>query len=193
MKLQVKTILLAILAGYFAIAGAVIADNDILHKKIEIRAADGDVVVVKVDTNDALQVIELDQSDLGDENMLLAKLADLDDEAQEMVMQALQGVSHMVDGSMDFSHFHHVGNEKHKVVVVNDGEGTVVHKSGDMDFSFDFDGEDGERKVRKQILIGKDAHSIIKGHSDVIVRLIENGEFSQEELDKIQAALDAKR
>ena len=47
--------------------------------------------------------------------------------------------------------------------------------------------------MRKHFVIGGDPHEALTGHTDAIAKLIERGEFSQEELDKIQAAVDAKR
>ena len=52
---------------------------------------------------------------------------------------------------------------------------------------------DGKHKFKTKVLEFHTGEHAMKGHAKVIEKLIENGSFSQEELDQIQSALDAKR
>ena len=106
-------------------------------------------------------------------------------------MSALNGVKNIKTGDFDGEGLLH--EVQKKVVVMHKGEGGIamMHSDGDMDFDFDVQTKDG-KVVKKHWVMGHGAE-VLKGHTDAIVRLIERGEFSKEELDKIQAAIDAKR
>lgn len=71
---------------------------------------------------------------------------------------------------------------KHRMIIV-DGESA--------DIMFNVDDEVGDVQVRK-FKLGED-NMVLKGHVDAILKLIAHGEFSQEELDKLQQLLDSKR
>jgi IMP cyclohydrolase len=43
--------------------------------------------------------------------------------------------------------------------------------------------------VRKHFIHGVGEHAVLTGHTDAIAKLIERGEFSRDELDKVQAAM----
>jgi hypothetical protein len=77
--------------------------------------------------------------------------------------------------------------------VFNKGEGQLVEFIGDdNDVGMEMV-SDGEHKIIRKHFIHKDgSEAILKGHISVIASLIERGEFSQDDLDNIQAALDAK-
>ena len=81
-------------------------------------------------------------------------------------------------------------------MVMHKGEGDAVHMmhEEDIDMEFDVLTDDGQKKViKRHIVINSDGDSALTGHTDVIVKMIERGEFTQDELDKIQAAIDVKR
>ena len=194
MKKQTKTLLASMIAGYFALTGAVIADNDVSTTKIEIRAEKEELTTIKVNTDDVVETIELTPEELADDVLLEARLAGLDDKTRETVMQALAGTRHIVDGEMDLTHFAKLADgDNHKMFVINAGEGHVVHATEDMDFTFETASDLGTKVIRKHFVFGDDEDGVLRGHSSAIVKMIEKGEFSQEELDEIQAALDSKR
>lgn len=196
MKNTTKTLLATILSGYLLAAGSVIAGNDVEPTIVEIRANKEQLTTVKVETNGIKEIIELTPEELSDEDLLESRLSILDDKTRDTVMQALQGTRHIVDGSMDFSRFEEMAKHgQHKMVVINGGDGHVAHTVEDVDVLVDFASNDDKfhKVVRKHVIVDGMENTVLKGHTDAIVRLIEKGEFSPEELDSIQAALDAKR
>jgi len=119
-----------------------------------------------------------------DTQVLAAKLESLDPETRQTVMDALQGVPHVDTGE----------HEVKKVYVLNKGEGQRVEfidDDGDIEMEIVAGGQ--HKIIRKHFIHGDGGEGILKGHTSVIASLIERGEFSQDDLDKIQAALDAKR
>lgn len=159
-------LLASLFAGSFTLAGMANAETE-KQKTIEVRAIKDKDVRIVVDDDGAENVIVLTNEELEDEDLLEAKLADLDNDTAETIRQAVAGTKHMFVKGTDISGMHGMHE---KVIVINDGEGEHVQ-------AFHFDGGD----------------TMLAGHTDAIVKLIERGEFSQEELDKIQAAVDAKR
>ena len=204
MKNTTKALFAAILSGYLIVTSSVIAGSDAQATIVEIRSDKENVTTVKVDSNGIEEMIELTPEELADDALLESMLGGLDEKTRNTVMQALQGTRHMVDGSMDLSHFSEMGKgAKHKMVVINGGDGEVKHTTDDVEVLLDFvsdqtssDEEKVHKVVRKHVIIDGAVSAdtkVLRGHSDVIARMINKGEFSQEELDTIQAALDSKR
>lgn len=200
MKNTTKTLLATIMSGYLLAAGGVIAGSDVEPTVVEIRADKEKLTTIRVESNGIEELIELTPEELADDAALETRLAILDKKTRKTVMQALQGTRHMVDGSMDLAKLVEMKKHgAHKVMVINGGEGHVAHEDLEVLVDFDSDDHQSHKLVRKHVIVDgtttltQGEHTVIKGHSDAIVRLIEKGEFSQEELDSIQAALDAKR
>jgi hypothetical protein len=183
-----KNLLAGAIVGSLALTGAVLADEEVKHRVIEIKAVKGENVNVMVDANGNSQTVIVSHDELADSDLLEAKLADLDDETRETVLQALQGLSG--SGALDSAQHMHGG--KHRVMILNKGDGQLLEMGGDTNIEIEIDGDD-KHVMRRHIVIGDDIHEALTGHTDAIAKLIERGEFSQEELDKIQAAVDAKR
>jgi hypothetical protein len=191
MNLLTKNLLAGAIVGSLALTGAVIADEGVKHKIIEIKAVKGENVNVMVEASGSSQTVIISDDELADSDLLEAKLASLDDETRETVLQALKDLQNVsVSVGLDSAEFMHGG--KHRVMVVNKGDGHLVKMAGDNDIEIEIEGDE-KHIMRRHIVIGDDIHEALTGHTDVIARLIERGEFSQEELDKIQAAVDAKR
>ena len=188
MSMLTKNLLAGAIVGSLALTGAVFADEDIKHKIIEIKAVKGENVNIMVDTNGKSETVIISHDELADPNLLKDKLTNLDDETRETVLEALKELSG--NEPHDLMKMKHGG--KHKVIVVNKGDGQLMKMSDDNDIEIQIDGDEGHI-MRKHIVIEDDSYDIIKGHSDAIAKLIERGEFTQQELDRIQAALDAKR
>ena len=187
MNTLTKNLIAGAVVGSLAMVGVVTAQEEVRHKTIEIKAAKDSDVSVWIDSDGFTQTVIMTATELADSEILEEKLADLDDETKATVMRALQGMSLSGDGEDSF------GLEK--IFVVNKGDGHRVEFIGDYDANMDIEMTAGSahRMVRKHVIHVDGEHGILKGHSNAIAKLIEKGEFSQEELDKIQAALDAKR
>lgn len=195
MKVFKKTVIASLVLGCLSIAGLSVADEDD-HKVIEVKAIKHKNVQVMVEDNGEQNVIVISDEEMADEYLLEEKLRELDDDTRETVLQAIEGTKHMfVKPGLGLS----LGDMAHKkVFVVNGGEGEVVHSytSGDMAYEFDFassEDQDGKTVLKRHIIIGGESDKVLKGHTDAIVKLIERGEFTQDELDKIQLAIDVKR
>ena len=188
MSMLTKNLLVGAIVGSLALTGAVCAEEDIKHKTIEIKALKGENVNVMVDTNGNAQTIIISEADLADTELLKNKLANLDDESRADVLQALVGLS----GNETHEPLKIKHGGTHKVIVVNQGDDQLVEMSGDNNIEIEFNGDE-RHIIRKHIILEDDSYDIIKDHTDAIAKLIERGEFSQQELDKLQAALDAKR
>jgi hypothetical protein len=153
-----------------------VAKVDVKHKVIELKKMSGQPIVIEIEEDGNMQVIELTADELADESLLSNKLAGLDPETRETVLNALNhsnpqhGGMKMLktrlhkDGMMREIHIEHMDGElekEHEIVVINGSD------------NLEFKGE-------------------IKGHHKALVKLIEKGKFTKQELDEIRAALDAK-
>ncbi len=73
-----------------------------------------------------------------------------------------------------------MGDEDKRVFVIDGSNGEIVVDNGDGN------------KIVKTFVLGE-GNTLMKGHVDAILKLIKHGEFSAEELDKLQEMLDSKR
>lgn len=190
MKLLTKNMIAGAIVGSLALTGAVAAQDDephVRHKVIEIKSKKDDVNV-SVQVDDDSHALFFTRDELADENMLYDKLSHLDDDTRETVLKALQNIKIVSDGEMEIS------SEDSFIVNKGIGQQFVVLGKGhdDQEVEFEFIEGEGHKKIQKHFIFGgKDG--VLKGHTGAIVKMIERGEFDQEELDKIQAAVDAKR
>ena len=193
MNLLAKNLLAGFTVASLAVVGAVTAEDDLTqktHKVIEIKAKKDQDVNIVVENDGVSETIVFSHEELQDPVIIEDKLIHLDDDTRETVRQAVNNLTRFVEG--DLSHDDLVAGEGHKVVVLNKGEGKLMKlHGGDIDVEVLHGGE-GHKMVRKHVIVGGDG-KVLKGHTDAIVGLIEKGEFSQDELDQIQAAIDAKR
>lgn len=166
--------------------------GDTEHKVIEIKAKQGEDITVVVESDGVSENMVFTFDEIVEPYMIESRVAHLDEETRETVVQALKGLEDLVEGAVHG--VGEVGQHAAKVVVMHKGEGDLVHVNSDVDMDYDYEivqGE-GDKIVKKHIILGKH-DTVLRGHSDAIVGLIERGEFSEEELEKIQAALDGKR
>lgn len=189
MNLAVKNLLAGFAVGSLALAGAVMADD--FQRVIEIKAETGQEVNIVIDKDGNSETLHFQLEDLSDKQALADKLSHLDEDTRDTLMQTLQTINMSVDegfGSMLD------GKHENKVVVMHKGDGQLVKvlKGSDVDLEYEIEGDDGHHMLQKHIVIGGH-EGVLKGHANAIVGLISKGEFSQDELDKIQAAVDAKR
>ncbi|MGQ8367096.1 hypothetical protein [Glaciecola sp. 1036] len=179
---------LIILKRLFAIAllttfitNADASDDKTKHKVFTIKADSEDSVVIDVKGSDLnAETIEFSFDDLEDMALVESHLYQLDEETRLKVMNVLENVR---ENSPD----HEMSEEElHKVIVIENGntmeldsemvtvKGMKVFRTGG-DKDFVFVSGDGKSKI------------------DALVKLIEKADLSYEDLDKLQAALDAKR
>lgn len=178
MKL-LKPSVLALALSTCLSAGFMASAEDVKHKVIEIKSVNKDGVNVFVEDNADKRALVLTEAELSDDATILEKLSDLDPETQQTIMDALDNVRLFTDGELSEDEL--ISESLHKVVVLNKGEGNVVKVIGDGD------------NVFKHKVFFADSETTLKGHTSAITKMIEMGEFTQEELDDIQAALDLKR
>ena len=186
MKTLVKNLIAGALVGSLALVGVVTAEEKVKHKTIEIKAIKGQDVKVWVESDNDSQTVIVTAEELANSDLLADKLAGLDPQTRETVMQALQGVNMSDEGEGP--------REVEKVFVMNKGDGQRIEFMGGEDHDIDIEMFHGDgQKIIKHVIRADEDSILLKGHSEAITKLIERGEFNQAELDKIQAALDAKR
>jgi len=184
MNMLTKNLLAGAVVASVALTGAVIAEEEVKHKTIEIKVVKDHDVSVWVDADGDSQTLVFSPSDIQDIDVMVSKLESLDPETRQTVMDALQGVPHIDTGE----------REVQKVYVMNKGDGQRVEFIGDdSDVEMEIVAGGQHKIIRKHFIHEDGGEGILKGHTSVIASLIERGEFSQDDLDKIQAALDAKR
>lgn len=199
MKTSLKTILATAISGYLALIGGVYAGDDlhqkvVEHKVIEIRADANKNVVINVDD----QTLTLTPQELEDEDLLAMRLSEFDERTRETIMQTIEGTRHLFSGEGHFDISKIKGAKDHKMIMVKGGDSKIIKEIFVDDSEVDIlvDGDQKQKVVKKQVIFaghGDLDHTVLSGHTDVIVKMIERGEFSQDELDQIQMALDNKR
>jgi hypothetical protein len=189
MNLALKNLLAGFAVGSLALAGAVLAED--FERVIEIKAESGQDVNIVIDKNGDSETLYFKIEELSDQQVLVDKLSHLDDETRETLMQTLQTVHLNVDEGLGSILD---GKHENKVVVMHKGDGQLVKVINDLDVDLEYEikGDGGHHMIQKHVVIGGH-EGVLKGHANAIVGLISKGEFSQDELDKIQAAVDAKR
>lgn len=186
MNTLIKNLIAGAMVGSLAVAGVVTAQEDIKHKTIEIKMVKDSDVSVWVDSDGHAETVVLTANEISNSDLLADKLAGLDEQTRETVVEALEGIKTSGFGDA------HV--EVKKVFVMNKGDAQLVEFMGDdVNMDIEMITGDDHKIVRKHIIHSDSEGGVLKGHTNAIAKLIERGEFSQEELDKIQAALDAKR
>ena len=181
---------LGALALSSAVSSVAMADDhaDIKHKVIQIKAIKDHETNITVNTDAVSDSFFFSQEELEDDNLIYDKIAHLDDETRETILNALDNIKRTGDSTIEV-----LGDN---VTVLNKGKGQRFVFLGtdnsvrDIELDVVHDGE--HKTIKKHVIIGG-AEGMLKGHADAIVTMIERGEFDQDELDEIQAAVDAKR
>lgn len=179
---QFKTTLLA--TG-LALAVVFTADAKINHKIINVNVDSGDEVSIRLNQDGEHSVFAFTRDELNDQALVDSKLAGLDDKTRETVLKVLHNLDE--DSGRLFT--------SDQVKVLNGGEGQAVSFYSTSSQGYQqvlIDDEEGDGKAHNRVMIFGN-NKTIKGHGNAIIKLIERGEFDSEMLEKIQAALDAKR
>ena len=121
MNMLTKNLLAGAVVASFALTGAVVAEEEIKHKTIEIKAVKDHDVSVWVDADGDSQTLIFTPNEILDSEVMAARLENLDPETRETVIDALQGIQHLDSGE----------HAVEKIFVMNKGEGQRVEYIGD--------------------------------------------------------------
>lgn len=159
--------------------------------KIEVDADTDKGAHIMVDSNGNHSVVELPKDALNDPEQIDAALADLPEETREKVKKALSGI-HMDGEGFSFQVEEDVkkqwvskSDNEHVIIVDIENEGDINGEVVKKIIKKIGHGEHGDKKVFEF------KHGKISAES--IVHLLKKGEFSSDDLNKIQQALDEKR
>ncbi len=184
MNRSVKSLLLNAFIGCFAVVGTVTAN--VKHKSIDIKAENGQDVIVWVKSDGNEQSVQVSVDELADSELLQAKLAIFDPDTRKTVLNALKGLDKAEhDGQAEV--------EKVLLMKKANYHGVDFIAEGEHEVDIEVVQGDGKQIIRKHIIHADGSDVALQSHTDVITEMIKKGKFSPSELDTIQAALDAKR
>ncbi|NQZ06028.1 MAG: hypothetical protein HRT35_02610 [Algicola sp.] len=198
-----KSILASIFAGLFAVSA--LAADDARMVKVEVKKETGSPIVIDINNDGDVQVFEFTEEESKDQDLIENRLAGVDEKTRKMVMQALSGI-HSGHGNMVWVDDEMDGDDKKKFIIIKDIN--TIDGDFDHDVMIDIDGASGVSGLHKVIKHKMSKHFNIKigdvghgmklhhdsGHAaKLIQKLLENSELTQEQLDQLQQALDAKR
>ncbi len=219
MNLFTKSLISSLFASAFMVAMPSIAEETVVEREIEISAERGKDVRIHVTNDDDDQVFIVLFDDLKNLDALDDKLQGLDRDTMAKIKASLESMRETLDNAkqgfrVDLSaemaelaeldqldellnssqmiellgdisqvrtikRVHRVsdGNEtqEHRVIVIDAGGSNIIRTDG-SEFRVNFG----------------DSNLVLKGHVDAILKMINHGQFSAEELEKIQQALNEK-
>lgn len=219
MNLFTKSLISSLFASAFMVAMPSIAEETVVEREIEISAERGKDVRIHVTNDDDDQVFIVSFDDLKNLDALDDKLQGLDRDTMAKIKASLESMRETLDNAkqgfqVDLSaemaelaeldqldellnssqmiellgdisqvrtikRVHRVsdGNEtqEHRVIVIDAGGSNIIRTDG-SEFRVNFG----------------DSNLVLKGHVDAILKMINHGQFSAEELEKIQQALNEK-
>jgi len=167
-------------------------DHDVIIKefKVEVDADSEKGAHIMINSDGDHKVVKLDTAVLSDPQQLEDALSDLPSDIKDTVMKALSKIDIEGDGNSYAFAF----SDKDGEVKALDEEQTFIIK-----LDKDSDSDEVSKVIRKFAFGGKDGEQVFEfkqggGISkETIIGLLKNGEFSADELDLIQQALDSKR
>ena len=175
-----------------SVSALVIAsDSEQQFREIKVKAGDAANVDVYVNADGYVTNLSLPKVTLKDKDKLAQALEQVPEDVREQLVNALTGI-HLEEKLIKV----HAGEgfERHLTWA---GEGDAEHVIVVKEIDGDVD-SDQIKQVVKEIVIGGDDQLVKLEHKGTyltksVKRLLEHGKFSQEQLDEIQQALDAKR
>ncbi|MEW6992547.1 hypothetical protein AADZ91_17920 [Colwelliaceae bacterium 6441] len=182
------------LLGAISSMSAIAMASDVKHQvhEIEVIAKDSDDVKVFVSVDGDVTDLNFPKSTLEDKAQLENALADVPEEIREKLLKTLSAIHH--DGDVMKIEMH--GDSTDHSSWVSDNEQVFVIHAGDENTSdiaqkviTKFKHGDGDVSLNK---VFKFKHGGKLG-ADGVIRLLNHGKFSADDLDKIQQALDKKR
>ena len=186
-----------------ALADANDEDSKVFVKKIELTADAGKEVEVLVSNGADTDVIQLDWSDKDNQQLIQDKISHLDLDIQEDILEVLNSLE--LNGNLkDLDSVLHDVNRS--LIVINEGELDSIQelmgehtkvfslkKGEDLNLKGIVEIEDKLEGLTKELQIIKIQTDELVIHTDLIVKLLESGKFDRDQLDRIQASLDALR
>ena len=169
------------------------SDKDQIHE-VEVIADDSEDVKIFVSIDGEVTDVKLPKSALGDKAQLEAALIDLPVELREKLLNDLGNI-HLEDKMVKIDKQGHSTNlswnsdseNEHVIVLHTEMEGSTDDVANKLIKEFKHVSADGS--MEKVFKIKHDG----KLSAESVIRLLNHGDFSPEDLDKIQQALDAKR
>lgn len=170
---------------------AMVAESESKFHEIEIIADESKDIRIFTNIDDEFSEIELPAGDLADNQKIKAALSELPEYIRDKLVNNLANIHG--EGKMvkvkTLSNFiggvSNDGSESEQVVVFHSNEGNVL--------------KEGVHKVIEGLADGDAEVKVFKFKhgseqtAESVIHLLNNGEFSIDELDKIQQALDEKR
>lgn len=194
-KQSTVAVLLSVIGAASSMSALALTSPVVKEQRIEVISdSDHDAKVFVISDGQDYKV-DVSNDVLSDKDALENALSDLPDDIREKVVEQISKLhisDHMIkigEGSDNETMFSWSGEtvDKDVVVIEVEQDGTSGIESGAM-----------IKKVLKKLNKG-DSHKVFefklggKHKSEALVRMLDKGSFTVEELDKIQAALDAKR
>jgi hypothetical protein len=206
MKLFNKTAIaltLSLLGAVSSVSALAMATDNIQHQEVEIKV-EGDELSnmnVFVSIDDEVTSLDVSSSVMNNPEELRKLLADVPEDIREKLIERLTSLdiqgSHfkmVVDGDIN-QELHILSKDDHNIKVMSDdSEKEVIVMEFDNDT---FEGELTQKIIEKMIYPShnKNVQVIHQGSmsSDSMIRMIKHSDFTADELNEIQQALDAKR
>jgi uncharacterized protein YggL (DUF469 family) len=165
----------------------------IKHKVIEIKTHNNEPTTLEIDNNGVVKVIQLQPDDISNITVLEDRLSSLDKETRKMVLKLLQNRESLQKDTN--AHNTHLAGEIRSLEAFHIRNAEEQHKK--MIIELENMSEAQHLSSDKQVFIingGEGLHfdGVLKGHHKGIIKLIAKGEFTRDELNAIQKALDAK-
>ena len=197
LKMNILALMLSAVGASACMSAIAMATSpEHIEQRIEVIAENNEDAKVVVDIDGEVHKLTIPAGALADEDRLRDVLSRMPDDVQDKLFNVLRGLS------VDENVVKFVSDDNSVVLFEIDKELGDVGATKDAEnvFVFKMGGSVKESSHRiVQHMRSSDKHKVIKfkdaehAFSDVIINLLSQSEFSQEELDKIQTALDAKR
>jgi len=211
MKLFNKTAIavsLSILGALSSVSALAMATDNTLHQEVEV-IVDGDTnknVNVFVSVDGEITTADVSSLAMGDPVELRKLLSDVPDDIREKLIETLMNAHDdngnlkiVLDGDIGINQKLHWISEndiegEHSIEVIGDNDENKVIV---MEFDHNLEGNVAQKVFKKMINSSHHKNVQIIRHSkmitDSLMSMIKNSDFTAEELNLIQQALDAKR
>lgn len=181
-------LLLSVVGASASMSAIANISNDINEEhRVEITRTNGQDVSVFVNANGAITDIKLTNEQIEDKAKLAKALADVPVDVREQIIDSLSGESEniiRINTDDDNKNVHWVSdNGDEKIIVVE------IEEDGKTD--------EKHHKIIKHFKNGEEIKELKVGfegsNTERLIRMINKGKFSSDDLNKLQQALDAKR
>ena len=187
MKNFTKTLTKTLVCSSIIFAAATIADE---NKARVIHINSGSVVkTFSTDGENAPKIIALEKGTLSDVATLEEKLTDVDPEIRDKIMSLLQDID-LSDHTAEDDTI--ISKGVVKILKKDDTTGEIVDISAGVD-GFHLSSLNLDDYLGSDVKLKTSIIQVLGNSTDAAIELLNKGEFSQHDLDRIQVALDEKR